>query len=321
MNNYKAVFFSSITLLCSCLDGERTQPTNSDNNKTKNTMTATLKTPLISAEELLDLKEKEDLVLVDARFSKTVHEDYQKEHLKGAVHVDLNAQLSNIGANAAKGGRHPLPSVAQFGALLTELGITKDSHVVIYDTETGAMAASRFWWMLKAAGHEKVQVLNGGLKHALRVGYPTKSGRESRPKVPPYVFDAWQLPITTLAKVEQEVQNAKYLVIDARAADRYSGKVEPIDLVAGHIPGAVNYHFEQNLDENGLFKSPEALKKSYETLLDGVPTSNVTMHCGSGVTACHNLLAMAHAGLEIPKLYVGSWSEWSRNNKPIATDN
>ncbi|MEM6893094.1 MAG: sulfurtransferase [Bacteroidota bacterium] len=276
--------------------------------------------PLISAKELLQLKDDENLVLIDARFSKTIQEDYIKEHLKGALHVDLNAQLSNIKENAAHGGRHPLPSISQFAELLTHLGVFKSSHVVVYDTNTSAMAAARFWWMLKSAGHEQVQVLNGGLKEAVEIGYPTSHGEEMPKTVESYAVTDWQLPLTTITEVEKTAQLENHVLIDVRAAERYRGETEPIDLIAGHIPGAINIPLTGNIDKAGLFLSAESLKEKYETILGDTPISNVTVHCGSGVTACHTLLAMTHAGFDTPTLYVGSWSEWSRNDKPIATN-
>ncbi|MEM8765647.1 MAG: sulfurtransferase [Bacteroidota bacterium] len=276
--------------------------------------------PLISAKELLHLKDDENLVLVDARFSKTIQEDYIKEHLKGALHVDLNAQLSNIKENAAHGGRHPLPSISQFAELLTHLGVSKASHVVIYDANTSAMAAARFWWMLKSAGHERVQVLNGGLKEAVEIGYPTSQGEETPKTVESYAVTDWQLPLTTITEVEKTAQLENHVLIDVRAAERYRGETEPIDLIAGHIPGAINIPLTGNIDKAGLFLSAESLREKYETILGDTPISNVTVHCGSGVTACHTLLAMTHAGFDTPTLYVGSWSEWSRNDKPIATN-
>ncbi|MEL6484331.1 MAG: sulfurtransferase [Bacteroidota bacterium] len=266
------------------------------------------------------LKDDENLVLIDARFSKTIQEDYKKEHLKGALHVDLNAQLSDIKEDAAEGGRHALPSISEFAALLTHLGISKASHVVVYDASTSSMAAARFWWMLKSAGHEQVKVLNGGLKEAIKVGYPTSSGEETPKVVESYLVTDWQLPLTTIGEVEKTTQLDNHVLIDVRAAERYRGETEPIDLIAGHIPGAINVPLTGNIDEDGFFLSPEVLKAKYETVLGDIPISNVTVHCGSGVTACHTLLAMTHAGFETPTLYVGSWSEWSRNDKPIATD-
>lgn len=167
-------------------------------------------------------------------------------------------------------------------------------------------------------GHKKVQVLNGGLAAADRAGMSMTNEMSPVKKTEAYTFTNWQLPLAQLSEVEKKAMDKNYLVIDVRDAYRYNGESEPIDLIAGHIPGAVNIPFTTNLDEHGLFLSPEILRKKYEQELHTIPAENIIVHCGSGVTACHSLLAMAYAGLPIPALYVGSWSEWSRNNKPIA---
>ncbi len=203
---------------------------------------------------------------------------------------------------------------------MAKLGITSESEVVVYDDKNGANAAARFWWMLKATGHEKVRVLNGGLQAAFAVNYPTASGDGTVPVVNLYSVTSWQLPTVTLEEVEKAAANPDFMVIDVREAERYRGEKEPIDLIAGHIPGAVNIPFSTNLDENGFFLPAEELKTKYTQALGNRKPAAVMVHCGSGVTACHPLLAMAQAGLEIPALYVGSWSEWSRNNKTIATE-
>ncbi|MDB4293033.1 sulfurtransferase [Maribacter sp.] len=278
------------------------------------------KSPLISASELLSIHQNEDIVLVDTRMGKDIKNTYQKSHLSGALYVNLNEQLSDIKENAANGGRHPLPSIEKFSKTLTELGITPKSYVILYDDKNGAIASARFWWMLRAIGHEKVQVLDGGIQKAEKVGFPMSSSLESPKTVSPYEITGWKLPMATINEVEKNSQDAAHLVIDVRAQERYNGETEPIDLVAGHIPGALNVPFSTNLDENGLYLSRDILKEKYQKLIGSRSIENVTVHCGSGVTACHTLLAMAHAGIEIPNLYVGSWSEWSRNNKTIATN-
>ncbi|MEM1119976.1 MAG: sulfurtransferase [Bacteroidota bacterium] len=272
---------------------------------------------LINISELKTLHSNNNLVLIDARSGQK--DNYLKSHLAGALFVDLNEDLSDIKADFADGGRHPLPTAEQFSALLTQLGITKDSHVVVYDDKNGANASARFWWMLKAIGHEKIQVLNGGLVEAEKVGFPTSSGIEKAKEVPAYEVDSWQLPMINIEAVEKVAQDDNFLVVDVRAPKRYAGEFEPIDLIAGHIPGAVNVPFASNLADNGLFLSDDNLRAKYEKVIGDKPIENVIFHCGSGVTACHSLLAIAQAGLPIPKLYVGSWSEWSRNGKEMVT--
>ncbi|WP_194974018.1 sulfurtransferase [Aquiflexum lacus] len=274
--------------------------------------------PIISPEALLDLKKNKMFILIDASFGKS---NYLNKHLKGALHVDLNTELSDIKEDFANGGRHPLPSEGQFCSLLSRLGISPESHVVVYDDKNGSNAASRFWWMMKSIGHPKIQVLDGGLDAAIKAGITIARGENTEPIPSSYPKqNEWILPEADLSEVEKVSLDKDYLVIDVRESERYNGVKEPIDLVAGHIPGAVNIPFSLNLNPNGFFKSPEELKVLYSDILKNKPISNIIVHCGSGVTACHTLLAFAHAGIEIPKLYVGSWSEWSRNNKPIAQE-
>ncbi len=278
----------------------------------------TTTSPIIQASELIELYKSEDLIIIDVRNAK---KNYDEKHLKGALFVDLNTQLADIKEDLSIGGRHPLPKIEDFAATLSHLGITTKSHVVIYDDKNGANAAARFWWMLKAVGHEKVQVLNGGFQEAEKINFPTSSKTEIYIKAEPYKVDNWKLQIADINDVEAVSQNENYIVIDVRDVERYNGETEPIDLIAGHIPGAINIPLTENLNENGLFLSPDELRIKYENIFGNIKSQNTIVHCGSGVTACHTLLAIAYAELEIPKLYVGSWSEWSRNNKPIATKN
>lgn len=277
--------------------------------------------PIIQPKELLSLKQKgENYILIDATNSKVARENYDNSHLDGALFVDGNEQLAEIGEDASKGGRHPLPSVEKFAHSLQSLGITAESHVVIYDTVFGGNSAARFWWMLTAVGHQKVQVLSGGMAAAEKVGYPVNNNKVTPKEVSLYPVTDWQLPLADINEIEANVQREDYIVIDVREANRYKGITEPIDTVAGHIPGAVNVPFMSNLDNEGLFLTEEQLMEKYTAILDDYPVDNIAVHCGSGITACHTLLAITAAGLPTPKLYVGSWSEWSRSNKPIATE-
>ena len=174
--------------------------------------------------------------------------------------------------------------------------------------------------MLRAFGLEKVQVLSGGFQGAVKSGISTNSGEEIFGKTSFILRENWSLPTSTLENVEQEIAENSATVIDVRDAYRYNGESEPIDLVAGHIPGAINIPFSENLDENGEFLSPEILKEKYQILLAEKP-EKLIIHCGSGVTACHTILALDYAGFPIPNLYVGSWSEWSRREgKEIARE-
>lgn len=281
---------------------------------------ATPLSPIIQPSELSAITGKENLVILDASNHPNARKNYDQAHIDGALFIDINTELADIKEDLADGGRHPLPELEDFVAALVNLGIFPGNHVVIYDDKSGANAAARCWWMLKAVGFKEVQVLNGGFQAAERAGLPINNKFECPVLVEPYdVFD-WELPTVDLSEVEKASSNSSKLVIDVREAKRYNGETEPIDLIAGHIPGAINVPFTQNMDDNGMFKNPEFLRSLYKEILKDHSSSNVIVHCGSGVTACHTLLAMDYAGLEIPALYVGSWSEWSRNNKPIGTN-
>ncbi len=273
--------------------------------------------PLITAQELNELNPSE-IILVDARAGANAFEVYQNEHLKGARFVDLNRDLASIPENPANGGRHPLPSPDAFSRTISSLGISPLSHIVVYDDKNGSNFAARFWWMMRAAGHEKIQVLNGGYQTAIQAGFPISPGIETFEKTS-YSFHEWKLPLADIEEVEKARKNDQNIVIDVRDKNRFDGLTEPLDLIAGHIPEAVNVPLTENLDENGLFKSADELAEKYKAILAGKKPENTIVHCGSGVTACHTLLAMDYAGIPIPKLYIGSWSEWSRNDREMAT--
>ncbi len=276
--------------------------------------------PIIQPQQLATLlQQQQPIILVDARSGPTARDKYKTEHLQGALFTDLETDLARPTANPENGGRHPLPPTAEFAAYVGQLGITPESHVVVYDEMSGANAAARFWWMLRALGHKNVQVLDGGYDAAKQAGVPIASGEEKANPTTPYPQTGWKLPIATVQEIEQATQNKDSMVIDVRAAARFRGETEPIDLVAGHIPGAVNIPFTSNLNEKGFYLSPEELKEKYKQALGNRKPENVMVHCGSGVTACHTLLAMDQAGLPMPKLYVGSWSEWSRSGREVAT--
>lgn len=275
--------------------------------------------PIISSSELKNLS-KNNLIILDARVGKDAKQNYLEKHITGARFIDLDKDLAEIGENAAFGGRHPLPAPGKFAETLSNLGITENSHIVVYDDKNGSNAAARAWWMLTSFGFENVQVLDGGIQAAEKNNIEFSSGEEVFEKAPLIKKAHWNLPVSSLEEVEGELKNNSSTVIDVRDAYRYRGESEPIDLVAGHIPGAINIPFSENLDENGLFLSPEVLKEKYIRLLQNKP-ENLIIHCGSGVTACHTILALAHAGFKIPNLYVGSWSEWSRREgKEIAKE-
>ncbi|MCC3160315.1 sulfurtransferase [Hymenobacter sp. 15J16-1T3B] len=274
--------------------------------------------PLITPAALRPLLASGQVCLLDARTGPGARAAFEARHLAGAQFVDLERDLAAPAPDPAAGGRHPLPFPEQFARRLGEWGIEPASRVVVYDDKQGANAAARLWWLLRASGHAAVQVLDGGWQAALAAGLPVATGPEpaTAPR-PPYPATAWLLPTVDADHVQRVLRAGTGLVIDVREARRYRGEVEPIDVVAGHIPGALNVPFSENLDAAGQFLSPEALRAKYAPLVTGA--GEVVVHCGSGVTACHTLLALAHAGLPLPSLYVGSWSEWSRSGRPLAT--
>ena len=276
---------------------------------------------VIKASEIANISSTGDTVIIDARGGADAEDRFDTGHLDGALFVNLETDLSEKSENAADGGRHPLPDAKKFGHLLGQLGITPTTKVIVYDDKRGAMAAARFWWMLKSAGHEEVYVVSGGLEAITKEGFSlSQDALTLLTEYPDYPVEDWILPTVSLEEVENASANPDYVVIDVRENYRYKGESELIDLVAGHIPGAVNIPYIDNMDENGNFLSPDALKQKYTEALAGKDPEKVIVHCGSGVTACHTLLALEEAGIKGANLYVGSWSEWSRNDKPIATD-
>jgi thiosulfate/3-mercaptopyruvate sulfurtransferase len=255
--------------------------------------------------------------VVDARGGADAYDRFQAGHLRGAKFLDLESDLSRKGLDAAQGGRHPLPDPAEFGLLLGRTGILPTTHVLVYDDKAGANAAARFWWMMRAAGHESVQVIDGGLDAIRSAGLPISRGTADPAHAhAQYPVRGWRLPMADMEEVDGARSSGDAVVIDVREGYRYRAEAEPIDKIAGHIPGAINLPYTDNLQQDGRFHSAEFLKQRYAPLTEG---KKVIVHCGSGVTACHALLAMAVAGIENAHLYVGSWSEWSRNQKPVAT--
>ena len=267
---------------------------------------------LISATQLQQNYQADHWVILDCRFDLmdvTKGEAlYQDSHIENAAYVNLNEQLS--GSVTAFSGRHPLPEIAALTGLFSKLGISNSSQVVVYDDCSGAMAA-RAWWLLKWLGHDNVAVLDGGFQAWQALGYACSN-------VCPVLKEAHfvRKHSTYEALTTQQICDGDYQLVDARAHARYKGEVEPIDTVAGHVPGALNYPFSDNLNEQGLFKSKEELLMQWQ---DFMGLNNVHM-CGSGVTACHNILSMVYAGLPVTRLYTGSWSEWIRDSsRPVST--
>lgn len=274
---------------------------------------------IITTDQLRALLEKEDPIVIDARGGIDALERYNAAHLENAQFVDLETDLSEKAGDPSSGGRHPLPRPEDFGRFLGILGINPSSTVVVYDDKKGANASARFWWMLKAAGHEKVYVVSGGLDAIVEAGIRLTGKAASLHALEDYPITGWRMPLVDAEDVALAAADPESTVIDVREHYRFIGESEPIDLVAGHIPGAVNIPYTSNLNEKGEFMSPEELAAKYKEALTDKDPQKVIVHCGSGVTACHTLLALAEAGLHGASLYVGSWSEWSRSERPVAT--
>lgn len=270
---------------------------------------------LISTNELAQHLKDPNWVLIDCRFDLADKEwgaeEYAQLHIPGAVYAHMEKDI--CGPITPTSGRHPLPDVKVFIAAMQRMGVNKNSQVVVYDATGGGMAG-RLWWQLKFYGHEKVALLNGGLPKWLTEGRETAEGLETNP-----AGDFTGIPdesmIVTTDEMKTLMGSKTHAIIDSRAPERFRGEVEPIDVVAGRIPGALNRFYSDNLDKNGQFLPAEALKTAFETLLGGLKPQEAVAYCGSGTTACHNLVAMAYAGLPLPRLYVGSWSEWIRDPK------
>lgn len=279
-------------------------------------------TTLITPADLEPRLATPDWIVVDCRFAldrpEYGRQEYERAHIPGAVYAHLNDDLSGP-IMPGKTGRHPLPDVAAAARTFSELGIANNAQVVAYD-DAGGTYAARLWWMLRWLGHDNVAVLDGGWQRWSRENRPTRAGSEARQEVhftprprPELIVDA--------AEVGRAAQDPAYRVIDSRSSERYHGLHEPIDPVAGHIPGAISAPLTENLDANGCFLAPERLADRFQNVLGDVPSDHAMFYCGSGVSAGQNLLALAHAGLGDGRLYVGSWSEWITDpERPVARE-
>ena len=259
------------------------------------------------------------LVVADCRVSLADREAgprlYAGSHIPGAIRVELESDLSDHRKTGQ--GRHPWPDVADFVARLGAWGIARDTQVVAYDDGDGAFAA-RLWFMLRALGHERVAVLDGGWARWTQLGLPVDA-HVPQPATVAYATDGFDgARLLDAADVQGRLE-AGDLLLDARATPRFRGEVEPLDRIAGHVPGARSRPYAENLAD-GRFKSPDALRREFEAALEGRDPARLVAMCGSGVTACHHLLAMEHAGLRGAKLFTGSWSGWTSDpSRPVAT--
>jgi thiosulfate/3-mercaptopyruvate sulfurtransferase len=263
---------------------------------------------------------------IDVRAGADARAAFEREHIAGARWLDLETELSSKG-DPAHGGRHPLPSTQRFVSVLEAHGITERDDIVCYDDKAGANAAARLWWMLRAIGHRRVRVLDGGLATALSGGWPIERGAMTERSASRYAVaegraraleeGTTESAIVTIEQVRAALGDERRTVIDVRDGYRYRGESEPIDPVAGRLPGAINVPFASNLGEGGRFRSVDELRAMFQRLwsergLSWPDASAVIVHCGSGVTACHTLLALSECGVDGAALYVGSYGEWCR---------
>lgn len=270
---------------------------------------------IITANQLAKIIGNENICIVDARFALTDANAglaaYTTAHIPGALYVDLNRDLSGEKMDPLL-GRHPLPSAEHFSAVLSRLGIAPKTHVVVYDQADAAMAASRFWFLMRLAGHKNVSVLDGGMNAWLAADLPTEQHIIQVATTQYPVEVQMQMLVSAPELKTLLAKPSETVLLDARAPERFRGDVEPLDKKAGHIPGATNRSFSLNMID-GVFKSPEQLRAEFAPLIAG--KTHILLSCGSGVTACHNALALSHAGIENYRLFAPSWSGW------VADDN
>ncbi len=279
-------------------------------------------TTLIETADLATRLDDPNWVVIDCRFSlnqpELGHKQYVEAHIPGAIYADLDHDLSGS-VTPGVTGRHPLPTADVFAATVANWGIDEKVQVVAYD-DAGGMVAGRLWWMLNWMGHEQAAVLNGDFRAWVHENRPTVSGEEKRtPR--PFVPRPHPERVVTAEEVLANLNNPTVKLLDARVRDRFRGENETMDAKAGHIPGAQSAPFGENLDAQGRFLPPQQLADRFQNLLGNTAGEKTVLYCGSGVTAAHNALAMAIAGLGTPRVYSGSWSDWITDPaRPIATD-
>ncbi|MEE9160867.1 MAG: sulfurtransferase [Gammaproteobacteria bacterium] len=270
---------------------------------------------IIQVQELNQYYDDLTWVIIDCRYDlldkSAGYRAYLDSHIPNAIYADLHDDMS--GPPVTDHGRHPLPSPARLNQLFSLMGISHDKQVVVYDASFGSIAA-RLWWMLRYMGHEAVAVMDGGWQAWQKSGLETE--QEERKNNPvPFEGKVRQEWLVTLDDVMSEP-----MLVDSREPVRYRGEEEPLDPAAGHIPGAINHYWKSNLTEDGQFLASQQIRQVFLDFYGGIAPEEVVFYCGSGVTACHNLLAAAHAGLTAARLYAGSWSEWcSDPERPVMT--
>ena len=275
---------------------------------------------LIEAQELKKLiDEQQDFLLFDCRFdlvdSEAGYKSYLEGHIPGAIYVHSDKDLAS--EKTGRNGRHPLPSINAWQKTYAALGITPNSRVVIYDNQS-CMYAVRLWWMLKAVGHQHIELLNGGYQIWCQLGYPSEQSETFRKAVPETTLTPF-MNLVLVGDVVANLESKNFTILDARSNDRFHGENETLDPVAGHIPGALNRFFKDNLKSDGTFKDPDVLRHEFQSIIGNISSEKIVHQCGSGITACHNMFAMELAGLMGSSIYAGSWSEWSSDpSRPVA---
>ena len=274
---------------------------------------------LLSVQELGTALENTECVIVDCRFvledPGAGYEDFLESHIPGAVYAHLDNDLSSPATR--NGGRHPLPDADKFASFLGRSGWCPGKMLVAYDDAGGAIAA-RLWWLMRYFGHDCAVLLDGGIPAWWAAGYKLESGPASTASLPTANFSVRDDLVMSTAEIIEGLDRNGIVLADARAAERFTGKIEPIDAVAGHIPGSVNYPYNMSLGPNGMFKPVEEVRSGLQKLAGSHTAQELVHMCGSGVTACHNIFAGELSGLKGSRLYVGSWSEWIQDpSRPV----
>lgn len=274
---------------------------------------------LFSPQELYAERKNNTYIVVDCRFdlsdTDAGYRGYLEAHIPGAVYAHLDDDLSS--PVTAISGRHPLPDMDKFAVFLARSGWQRGMSLVAYDNAGGAIAA-RLWWLMKHFGRDCAGLLDGGIASWQSAGYELESGQVTTASTTPASFNVRSEMVTSTAEIFDKLGSNDKVLVDVRASERYSGQVEPIDSVAGHVPGSINFPLQLSLTQNGRFKPAQQIRDDLLGLSKGHPAKDVVYMCGSGVTACHTIFAAELAGLYGSKLYAGSWSEWIRDpSRPV----